>query len=157
MLTRELKDIASLIIQGVGGGLAAAATDLDGANMATVIILFSLLSIEYFVRYHYDAPFSSRNGIDDLTLSGQRRERLAPKLKIMTCALSFSTLVLFIRAIYRTIELADGWNGRIISNETYFNVLDGAMVVLAMYTMNFINPGVFLPLSAYHTEKQTEN
>lgn len=70
------------------------------------------------------------------------------------------------RGVYRTIELADGWNGRIISTQVYFSayypfqmidctalpdpvsslldVLDGAMVVLAMYTWNILHPGIVL-------------
>jgi len=69
------------------------------------------------------------------------------------------------RAIYRTIELSEGWNGRIISNELYFStshiflvcfhcsqllmdnvidVLDGAMVTIAMYTINIGHPGLLL-------------
>ncbi|KAF8883628.1 RTA1 like protein-domain-containing protein [Gymnopilus junonius] len=158
------QDIASLIIQGVGGGLAAAATDLKGANRGahimlagivfqlTVIILFSLLAMEYFIRYCYDAPISSRKASDDVTVTGQQRGVFTKKLKIMTCALAFSTMLLFIRAVYRTIELADGWHGRIISNETYFNVLDGAMVILAMYAINFVNPGLFVPPPSYPTD-----
>jgi hypothetical protein len=65
--------------------------------------------------------------------------------------------------VYRTIELADGWNGRIISTEVYFSalnpissrrkivilskldVLDGAMVTMAMYALNIAHPGFLLP------------
>ena len=68
--------------------------------------------------------------------------------------------------MYRTIELADGWNGKIISTQVLFSafpsklfvntvlmesnsfffadVLDGAMITLAMYTMNFAHPGLLL-------------
>jgi len=59
---------------------------------------------------------------------------------LMLSALMFSTLLLFIRSIYRTVELSDGWNGRIISTEVYFNVLDGGMVTLSMFTLNFFHP-----------------
>ncbi|KAJ7242051.1 hypothetical protein C8J57DRAFT_1526451 [Mycena rebaudengoi] len=62
----------------------------------------------------------------------------------MVFALLFSTTGLFIRSIYRTIELQDGWEGRIIHTELYFNVLDGGMIVLAIFTMNFVHPGLFL-------------
>ena len=66
------------------------------------------------------------------------------------------------RAIYRTIELSQGWNGRIISNQLYFSklllrfivawllmdnlidILDGAMVPIAMYTINLGHPGMLL-------------
>lgn len=45
------------------------------------------------------------------------------------------------RSIYRTIELVDGWNGRIIKNELYFNVMDGAMIIASMYCLNVLHPG----------------
>lgn len=65
------------------------------------------------------------------------------------------------RAVYRTIELADGFNGKIIETEIWFSaslpvpfyphlllthamfyadVFDGLMVVFAMYTMNALHP-----------------
>ncbi|KAF9493501.1 RTA1-domain-containing protein [Pleurotus eryngii] len=57
------------------------------------------------------------------------------------CALEFYLRYL---SIYRTIELADGWGGRKFTTEVYFNVLDGAMIVLAMCTLNVANPGLLL-------------
>lgn len=68
------------------------------------------------------------------------------------------------RSIYRVIELADGWLGRVIRTEVYFSafftyplssvincfpwllidVLDGVMITLAIYTFNVIHPGYFL-------------
>jgi hypothetical protein len=47
-------------------------------------------------------------------------------------------------SIYRIIELTGGWEGRIIRTEVYFNVLDGATVVLAIFTLNFTHPGLLL-------------
>lgn len=87
-------------------------------------------------------------------------------------------------AIYRVIELAGGWNGRVFSTQVYFStfalhflfiwmgmlafglgifliyvyflmrptdirlyftdVLDGAMVILAIYTFNLAHPGLLL-------------
>jgi hypothetical protein len=48
------------------------------------------------------------------------------------------------RSIYRIIELATGWNGRILHTELYFDVLDGGMVILAIFTMNIAHPGRLL-------------
>ena len=48
------------------------------------------------------------------------------------------------RSVYRTIELVDGWDGRIIKNELYFNVMDGAMIVAAMFCLNELHPGRLL-------------
>ncbi|KIM37554.1 hypothetical protein M413DRAFT_448364 [Hebeloma cylindrosporum] len=142
-------DVVSLVIQGIGGGFAATAPDLEGANRGAnimlggivfqlaVIVFYSILAVEYYIRYHKRAPIASKAGM-------QARGECTWKLKMMTYTLAFSTTLLFIRAIYRTIELSEGWNGRIISNELYFNVLDGAMVTIAMYVINFGHPGMLL-------------
>lgn len=70
-------------------------------------------------------------------------------------------------AIYRLIELSDGWNGKVISTQWLFSkwplyfiarsficmiltyssstdVFDGAMVVLAMITLAVLHPGYLL-------------
>lgn len=69
-------------------------------------------------------------------------------------------------AIYRTAELADGWDGKIIRTQVYFSmstcnssrsvilidsditidVLDAMMVTLAMYATNFFHPGRLLAI-----------
>ncbi|KAJ7493862.1 hypothetical protein FB451DRAFT_1388005 [Mycena latifolia] len=72
------------------------------------------------------------------------RGHLDTKLKTLIAAMAFSTLILFIRAIYRIIELATGWHGRIIETEVYFNVLDGGMVILAIFAINFFHSGRLL-------------
>ncbi|KAK0185462.1 RTA1-like protein [Armillaria mellea] len=159
-------DILSLVIQGGGGGIASSASDrndLQGAKLGSnvmlagivfqlvVITFYAILACEFLVRYTHDRPvarlFARKKRSDSLvTLSSPNTPRgiLDTKIKIMIFALAFNTLCLFIRAIYRTIELADGWSGRIILTEIYFNVLDGAMVVLAIYTLNFAHPGVLI-------------
>ncbi|KAK0462227.1 RTA1 like protein-domain-containing protein [Armillaria novae-zelandiae] len=154
----------SLIIQGAGGGIAASADDHAGATRGgnimlggiifqmVVITCYAILAAEFFFRYIKNQPVYSRIGSratrqSEVTLASNEqyfRGDLSPKIKLMAIALSFNTLCLYIRAIYRTIELSDGWNGRIITTEVYFNVLDGAMVVLAIYAINFAHPGRLL-------------
>ncbi|KAJ7169215.1 RTA1-like protein [Mycena crocata] len=140
-------DLIALIVQGVGGGMASSAEDLDGANVGAnvmlggivfqfvVIILFSALSLDYVQRYLRDRP---------TRIDGSLRGALTPSLKAMLAAMALSTTCLFIRSVYRIIELTDGWRGRIIHTEVYFNVLDGGMVVLAIFVLNFAHPGLLL-------------
>ncbi|KAF9564179.1 RTA1-like protein [Agrocybe pediades] len=143
-------DVVSLVIQGVGGGKAAVAADngedptpggrvmLGGISFQLVTIsIYALCALEYYIRYFLNKP------IHDITLPPQRAP-LTKKLTIMSGALLFSTTCLFIRAIYRLIELSDGWDGRIISTQVYFNILDATMIVLTMYTLNFLHPGLLL-------------
>ncbi|KAJ7197943.1 RTA1-domain-containing protein, partial [Mycena pura] len=143
-------DIIALAVQGVGGGIASSAPDLAGANRGAnimlagigfqfaVIILFSTLAGDFLRRYLCDSPWRT----DAQGMHG--RGVLTPRIKLMLGALAFSTTVLFIRSVYRIIELSNGWEGRIIHTEVYFNVLDGGMVVLAIFAINFAHPGVLL-------------
>ncbi|TEB22954.1 RTA1-like protein [Coprinellus micaceus] len=147
-------DVVSLLIQGAGGGIASSAANGNrdptvGGNIMLAGIIFQLLvifvfvlcCIEYFVRYFSSRPLRVYD--HGSTMDTQRNE-FTTDLKIMVSGLAFTTLVLFIRAIYRTIELADGWTGRIIRTEIYFIVLDAIMIVVGMYTMNIVHPGRFL-------------
>ncbi|KAG7442719.1 RTA1-domain-containing protein [Guyanagaster necrorhizus] len=157
-------DIISLIVQGTGGGIAASANDDKGTKLGgnimlggivfqlVVISCYAILAAEFLVRYRKNRPIYSRFGSSTMRQSEATlpineqyfRGELSSKIRLMIIALAFNTLCLYIRAIYRTIELSDGWKGRIITTEVYFNVLDGAMVVLAIYTINFAHPGLLL-------------
>ncbi|EMD42086.1 hypothetical protein CERSUDRAFT_110633 [Gelatoporia subvermispora B] len=146
-------DFTCLLVQAVGGGLAATANTNSGANLggnimlAGIIIQMIFLTIfaacagEFLWRYSRDRPYRR--------VQGQRRE-MDSKLRMLVNGLTASTVFLFIRAVYRTAELADGWNGRIIETQVYFTVFDGLMVVLAMLIMNVTHPGfLFRPDSQY--------
>ncbi|PPQ64049.1 hypothetical protein CVT24_008862 [Panaeolus cyanescens] len=127
-------------------GSGATADTSEGAENGAHIMLVGI-AFQLFVIVAYSLTSSGWKIWEKKSfqlLSSGRRAPLTRNLKIMTGALIFNTTALFIRAIYRTIELVDGWNGPIITNELYFNVLDGAMIILAIYTLNFIHPGMFL-------------
>jgi len=154
-------DVISLVVQAVGGGKAAVASgnDMDptpGGHIMLGGIVFQLLTItiyaicaiEFFIRYSRNWPIPRSSTPNPPTEGKEYRlsqaRLMSGKITLMSVALLFSTMCLFIRAIYRTIELSNGWNGRIISTQVLFNVLDGAMVTLAIYTLNFAHPGMLL-------------
>jgi hypothetical protein len=149
-------DVISLVIQAVGGGKAAIASgnDMDptpGGNIMLGGISFQLLTItvyaicasEFYVRYTQDWPIKGKSlAAEDIPPPPS--PAMSRKISIISGALVFSTTCLFIRAVYREIELSNGWNGRIISTQVLFNVLDGAMITLALYTLNFFHPAYLL-------------
>jgi len=152
-------DFISLVVQAVGGGMAATAADNAGADLGAhimlagivfqlvVIIAYSFCGIEFCLRYSRNSPITSHSDKEsnsDTSVRGICTE----KIKHLAYGMVFMTTCLFIRAIYRTVELSGGWSGRVISTEVYFNVLDGAMVVLAIYTMNLTHPGRLLGRSS---------
>ncbi|TFK26843.1 RTA1-domain-containing protein [Coprinopsis marcescibilis] len=147
-------DVISLAIQGGGGGIAATAEGLEAANRGGnimlggiafqlfVIVVYSILAVEYIVRYNNDWAVSKSVGPDDKTYTP--RGQMTKNTKLMLFALLFNTLCLFVRAIYRAVELAEGWAGEIIQTELYFDILDGTMIVLAIYAFIFGHPGCLL-------------
>ncbi|KAH9949747.1 RTA1 like protein-domain-containing protein [Amylocystis lapponica] len=144
-------DVIALIIQAIGGATAATAVQnnnnpTNGGNIMlggisfqmAAITLYMLLAAEFVLRFLWDRPL--RN-------SGETQEKanvFDRKMKLMLAALTASSIFIYIRSVYRTIELANGWTGVIITTQWYFDVFDGAMVVLAMYTLNFLHPGMLL-------------
>ncbi|KAJ8582766.1 RTA1 like protein, partial [Rhizopogon salebrosus TDB-379] len=146
-------DVACLVVQALGGATAAhsvsqktTASMKQGGNIMLggiaaqlfAIVVYVALAVECFLRFRHNAPFRH---IDTLEKS---QRYVSKNLKVMLFGIGFCTLCIFIRSVYRTIELANGWSGPIISTERYFDWLDGCMVTLAIYALNFIHPGVWL-------------
>ncbi|CAL1695734.1 unnamed protein product [Somion occarium] len=141
-------DIVALVVQAVGGAQASIAVQDNrdpnpGGNVMLGGIAFQLGSItiymllagEFILRYLYNRPIRNRSA------GRSNTPPLEQKTALMLIGLFFSSLTIFIRSVYRTIELTDGWSGRIIGTERYFNWLDGSMITLAFYTINFLHPG----------------
>lgn len=161
-------DIIALVVQGAGGGIASSANTQSGTDLGSHIMLggiifqlvalvfFMVLATETIVRGIYDRPVRM-SATNDSVATLYRAPRWTGRLKLMTAGVAFMAIVLFIRSIYRTIELSDGWNGRIISTQVYFNVLDGAMVVLATYTLNILHPGYLLYNVSAEEEMELKN
>lgn len=57
-------------------------------QLATISV-FVIFETEFFIRYTLDKPIRSRDETE--------KKSMSPRLKIMTFALAFSTLCLFIR------------------------------------------------------------
>ncbi|KDQ09238.1 hypothetical protein BOTBODRAFT_37144 [Botryobasidium botryosum FD-172 SS1] len=151
-------DLISLVVQAVGGGLASSADTHEGAENGGHIMLggiiiqmiaitfYALLALEFFARFYTNRPVRNvaSNESPEAKAFATGSQKVGKSLKLLILGLGLSSLFLFIRAVYRTIELSDGWNGRIISTQTYFNVLDGLAVFAAMLTLNVLHPGYLL-------------
>jgi len=145
-------DLVALTVQGVGGVIAATAAGNNknpaiGGRIMLGGIIFQMIAIamylvpaiEFIFRYLRDKPFQ-RSDNDPPT----GHYLLDKKMKMMLSGAAFSFLAIYVRSVYRTIELTDGWNGRIITTEAYFNIMDGVMIILVMYCLNVFHPGPLL-------------
>ncbi|KAL1677953.1 RTA1 like protein-domain-containing protein [Schizophyllum commune] len=150
-------DVISLVVQGAGGGMAASADDHEGADnggrimlggisfQLAVIVFFTLFAFEFLWRYFNDRPHAKRvTPAESASTLTPPRGALTTPLKLTIVCLAITTVLLVIRAVYRLIELSDGWNGTIITTEIWFNIFDAAMVVIVMFTLNVLHPGWLL-------------
>ena len=132
-------DLISLIIQAVGGGQAAVAaqTNADTTNGTHIMvagICFQMLTMSIYVLLVVIYIFRI----------SKEKVKLTSKIKIFISGMSIITLMIFIRCIYRTVELLGGWNGYIITHEVYFACLDGLPMVITFIAFNIFHPGLFI-------------
>ncbi|KAJ5103076.1 RTA1-domain-containing protein [Penicillium argentinense] len=136
-------DVISLVIQAAGGGMASSASGGEGdtapgTNTMVAGIVFQLISTSVFVYCAFDfLRRATRMGLLKMTEMGP--------ITYMIGAMVVSVVVIYIRSIYRVVELAEGWDGYLITHEVYFVVLDGAMMVIAVAVFNFAHPGWLMP------------
>ncbi|KAG2040870.1 RTA1 like protein [Suillus americanus] len=147
-------DIVCLIVQAVGGASAAHSANTKtsaamGANIMLggiaaqlfAIVVYVTMAVETLFRLKHNAPFRY---VEQPRIFEKGQRAVSKKLQLMLCGMAFCTLCVFIRSVYRTVELANGWNGPVISTERYFDWLDGGLVTLAIYTLNFFHPGILV-------------
>ncbi|KAK7461512.1 envelope glycoprotein [Stygiomarasmius scandens] len=101
-----------------------------------IITCFSVLAYEFMKRHTQDRPIRSTADPDETS-----RGHFEGRLQTLVYALAANTAFLYIRAIYRTVELADGFQGKIITTEWLFIVFDALLVLLAMLTFNVFHVG----------------
>ncbi|EKV07240.1 RTA1 like protein [Penicillium digitatum] len=136
-------DIISLVVQAVGGGMAAEQADkidgntAPGTHIMVAGIVFQLFSITIFAVCAVD--FIHR------TMRYRLLQSVNGSVLPLFAAMVLSIVCIYIRSIYRTIELVQGWDGYLITHEPYFIALDGAMMVVSVAIFNVLHPGWMLP------------
>ncbi|KAH9858164.1 RTA1 like protein [Lenzites betulinus] len=149
-------DFVALLVQAVGGGIAASSSNVNTSDMGSNImlggIIFQLISLsvfcalvaEYLVRRFKDMPLRKATSSDSgsiRTLVGGAGGPVGRPMRLLAVGLCMEATFL---GIYRTIELADGWNGQVIRTQSLFVVFDGVTVFLTMSTLNAFHPGRLL-------------
>lgn len=139
-------DVISLVIQGVGGGIAASNVQSpygpgQGGWIMVAGIAFQVLVLSIFIILWIQVNWKILR--DDPAnwdpIFAPNRERVL--YKWLLPAICVSILFLEIRSIYRIIELAVGWSGYIMETERYFLIVDGLMVLIGMVPLCITYPG----------------
>lgn len=186
-------DIVSLVIQAIGGGAAGSAvtenkSTATGTHIFVAGLAFQVASMSVFLVmwFHllYKIYISTRKKHANVTkfswsllkipqceLDYQYRQsfsdlRLNPQrwtFHYFSLGLTASVIFVYIRCIYRVIELAEGWSGYLITHEWYFIILDALMMSLATLILSFFHPGfsfrgryVKIPITKAGKEKEAD-
>lgn len=163
-------DVLSLVIQALGGGIAAVAlnehkssdtgTHIMLAGIAFQVVSMSLFIVLYFwflYRVHFgleEKPYAPTlknwwtvvimnlkiEELDHMWDPNTSYVRRRKWFRYNQFAILFSILFVYIRCVYRVVELAQGWTGYLITHEEYVLTLDGMMILLASFTLLFLHP-----------------
>jgi hypothetical protein len=122
-------DLLCLILQGVGGGIAATArTDLSkltlGSNLMMTGIVWQVVNLLVFfgvVGQFFRDVYLNRRSLSESSRALARNMRF----RLFLAAVATATLAIFIRCVFRIAEMAHGWASPIMRNEVEFMVLDG--------------------------------
>ncbi|KAH7136368.1 RTA1 like protein-domain-containing protein [Dactylonectria macrodidyma] len=145
-------DIIALVIQAVGGALASTESDkIDGdtkpgTNIMVAGIVFQMAAMAVFTFFVLDflrRVFFKHSYLETRKLGPTDHNKLPKAYTWLLAAVFISLFMIFVRSIYRTIELLQGWDGYLITREGYFIGLDAATMTVAVAIFNFLDP-VFL-------------
>ncbi|OHE92726.1 RTA1 like protein [Colletotrichum orchidophilum] len=138
-------DIVSLVVQAVGGGIAAS-SPLDNPHMIKVgtnilvaglsiqvacLFAFSACSLEFLWRVRKN-PDLRNPEFTDLVSS--------KRFKMFLFAIFGATAFLFVRTVFRSVELSEGFGGKLANQEVEFMILDGTMIILACLCLTIWHP-----------------
>ncbi|EEB07494.1 hypothetical protein SJAG_02581 [Schizosaccharomyces japonicus yFS275] len=148
-------DIVALVIQAVGGGIAGSSStnqhtmDTGGNVMLAGIIiqliglsLFCYAGIDFVVRYCKNRPYRTSYAYG-VVLNPDLQPPYSSKRFLSIGLLVAATISIFIRSIYRVVELAYGWSGPVITREVYFDVFD----LIPMVVTSALLLGVMWPVT----------
>ena len=122
-------DLLCLILQGVGGGIAATSkgnvTKLSlGSNLMMAGIVWQVVNLLIFggvVGQFARDVHVNRRGLSESARALTRNTRF----RLFVAATLTATVAVFVRCVYRIAEMAGGWANPIMRNEPEFMVLDG--------------------------------
>ncbi|EGC49133.1 parasitic phase-specific protein PSP-1 [Histoplasma capsulatum var. duboisii H88] len=152
-------DFISLLLQGLGGGIASNAmlkrqNRLAGIDVMVAGLVFQVLSLFVFILlllelftkvYRRGYLWKEVNGYEikagRVSVGGPACTALG-RLYIFFPAFSLAILLIFIRCVYRVAELLHGFNGKLITKEGPFIALEGVMIMVAVFALHFGHPRV---------------
>ncbi|CAM9014016.1 unnamed protein product [Wickerhamomyces anomalus] len=148
-------DFVSLAVQAAGGALAATASTKQDNEVGTHVMVAGLafqvfsmtVYVLLFLHFFYNIRFFNKRKHEEIAdyfnpdyeqLRSRRIFQWFPYV-VFVCV-GF----IYIRCIYRVVELAEGWSGYLITHESFLFFLDALMIALTSFTLLIFHPGFAL-------------
>lgn len=156
-------DVSCLILQAIGGGLAASAG--SGGENATLLLAgdrviivgialqvavllgFGTMAADYLLRVRKALRSSGDSGSEVLA-PGARTLWTDKKARMFFYAVLGAYVCILIRCIYRIAEMSGGWGSTIMRDQPSFIVLEGFMVFIPVTLLTAFPPGFLFPAMA---------
>ncbi|KAK2593297.1 hypothetical protein QQS21_009021 [Conoideocrella luteorostrata] len=146
-------DIISLILQAVGGAMAAIATHEHespdtGSHIMVAGLSFQVATMVCFITASIDFVLRThrrRRAIGPSALSQDPalvRMRSTLRFKLFLAALSLASVLILWRSAFRVAELSEGWTGPIMADQSMFVAFEGILILVAVLALNVFHPGV---------------
>ncbi|GAA5974649.1 hypothetical protein JCM5350_001233 [Sporobolomyces pararoseus] len=153
-------DFLAIVIQAVGGAMAAIALQNDKSSSTGSWIMVGgiLIQLVGMISFCILGLIFARNVRKSATWRDKEVVRTG-RIGVLGWGLVWISIWILVRCIYRAIELAQGWTGYLIEHEPYFDVLDATAMVFAQAGFCFCWPSYCLPnaRTLHKTQEQKLN
>ncbi|KAK0538031.1 hypothetical protein OC834_000603 [Tilletia horrida] len=135
-----ISDVTTFLIQAGGGGMQTAPSLSDiGSKIFLAGIILQGLSYIIFLGCCFYTQYI-------VTPRGASSHALHKNIQKLFLVLYLASIWIIVRSVYRTIELAQGFRGYLITREVYFFLLDSLPLLLCLLTWIIVWPTTVLPL-----------
>jgi len=143
-------DLLALILQAVGGALASTAKDSAGSTTGKNVMVAGLasqvISMLLFMTIWADFALRVRKARSSGALARTQPPlydslRESRMFTAFQWSLAISTLLIFVRSVYRVAELSEGFSGAIANEEVPFMIFEGPMIIIAVALITWFHPG----------------
>ncbi|CAN6601956.1 sphingoid long-chain base transporter Rsb1p [Trichomonascus vanleenenianus] len=168
-------DLISIVLQAIGGGMAAVAVRQDedtasGTHIMVAGIAFQVFSMTLFLvcfgwfmwKVYKAYRKSVSGGTGDPFNPKYAHIRRSVWFRLLPYAIVMASLCVYVRCVYRVVELAQGWRGFIITHEIYLFILDALFIALAAFILAVVHPGFALgkepiPVRGLHKKAEKQS
>ncbi|KAH8649961.1 RTA1 like protein-domain-containing protein [Xylariales sp. PMI_506] len=141
-------DVVSLLLQAVGGGMAAVALNTGkdlttGNNIMISGLAFQVFTMLVFMLFATDFAIRTIRkpaAVDHTPVLVVLRASWPFRLFLI--ALTLSTVCIFWRSVFRVAELSDGWTGYLMTRQDLFIGFEGIMVIVAVWALTIFHPNI---------------